>query len=227
MNKENSTPTQRFLPENFSAAPLLPFPLHGNSVCILDLSAQNDELSRVDLADTFSFDAYVNRKIRLAGAIAATGGYNEDRIIYTRSRHFSGEEPRSVHLGADIWTGAGTEIFAPVPGRVHSFQDNARFGDYGPTLILEHQLTNFPFYTLYGHLSHHSLSLHYPGKEIAAGDRIGWIGPYPENGDWPPHLHFQVISDLLGHTGDFPGVAAPGDREKYLTICPDPAFLLT
>ena len=46
------------------------------------------------------------------------------------------------------------------------------------------------------------------GRRVAAGERIAAIGSADVNGGWPPHLHLQVIDDLLGLGCDFPGVAA-------------------
>jgi murein DD-endopeptidase MepM/ murein hydrolase activator NlpD len=147
-------------------------------------------------------------------------------MIYHRSNHFKGEEPRTIHLGVDIWTEAGTPVFAPLSGKVHSFRDNAGFGDYGPTIILEHLLDDTLFYTLYGHLSRASLAGLHQGQLFEKGAVLGEIGPYPENGDWPPHLHFQIITDMLGMEGDFPGVASVSKRNFYLSICPDPMLIL-
>jgi len=45
----------------------------------------------------------------------------------------------------------------------------------------------------------------YAGKAVARGERIGRIGDSDVNGGWPPHLHLQIIGDLLGMEGDFPG----------------------
>ncbi len=207
-------------------AGLLPFRLDNQNAVPLDLTAQNPRLLQIDLKDTAAFHAYVSAHIREAGARAAVGGYDEDRVLYHRSEHFGGAEPRTVHLGVDVWTDAGTPVFAPLDGRVHSFRDNAGFGDYGPTVILEHRLPGGTFFTLYGHLSRTSLLGLRVGQAFEAGQAVGTIGPYPENGDWPPHLHFQLITDLLGLEGDFPGVVAPGQRGRYLALCPDPAFLL-
>jgi murein DD-endopeptidase MepM/ murein hydrolase activator NlpD len=207
-------------------AGLLPFRLDKQNAVPLDLTAQNPRLLQIDLKDTAAFHAYVSAHIREAGARAAVGGYDEDRVLYRRSEHFGGAEPRTVHLGVDVWTDAGTPVFAPLDGRVHSFRDNAGFGDYGPTVILEHHLPGGTFFTLYGHLSRASLHGLRAGQPFGAGQPVGTIGPYPENGDWPPHLHFQVITDMLGLEGDFPGVAAPSQRGRYLALCPDPAFLL-
>ncbi|WP_238593699.1 hypothetical protein, partial [Endozoicomonas atrinae] len=50
--------------------------------------------------------------------------------------------------------------------------------------------------------------------------------PSEVNGHWPPHLHFQVISDLLDQKGDFIGVAPKSERDYYLSICPDPNLIL-
>ena len=61
---------------------------------------------------------------------------------------------------------------------------------------------------------------------IEAGEKLAEIGPYPENGDWPPHLHFQLMTDMLGFEGDFPGVCAVYDRAKFLALCPNPNRLL-
>jgi hypothetical protein len=46
--------------------------------------------------------------------------------------------------------------FSALDGTLHSFNFNAGFGDYGPTIILEHNVENQTF-ILYGHLSLDSL----------------------------------------------------------------------
>lgn len=195
----------------------------------LDFSAGNPDLSPnhqppLDLTDTAQFTDYVFGKLREAGAEVGVGGYNEHRIIYRRSPHFQHSEadPREIHLGIDLWAEAGTFIYAPMDGVVHSFQDNANFGDYGPTIILQHEFDGKPLYSLYGHLTRNSLTDLYEGKAIRKNEKIAEIGPYPENGDWPPHLHFQLITDMIGKRGDFPGVCSLRDRAFYLSICPDP-----
>lgn len=157
----------------------------------------------------------------------AIGRYNEARLFYTGNQFVtrSGER-RTVHLGMDIFRAAGTPVFAPLSGVVHSFQDAGQPLGYGPVILLEHDACGIPCYTLYGHLSRASLSGLQPGQEIRKGDRIGAIGDAEENGGWVPHLHFQVITDLLGAQGDFPGVAAASKRAVYTSICPDPNLLL-
>ena len=219
---------------------LLPFDFRKDPFLILDFSATNPDLTpeaqqrtSLDLTNTAVFSDYVFGKMSTAGALVGVGGYNEHRVIYRRSKHFSGtEEPREIHLGIDFWATAGTPVFAPMDGVVHSFQDNNNFGDYGPTIILDHSgasqhyLEGKPLYSLYGHLTRTSLNGLFIGKTFNAGEQLGEIGPFPENGDWPPHLHFQLMTDMLGLAGDFPGVCSLSDRAKFLSICPNPNDLL-
>jgi len=61
---------------------------------------------------------------------------------------------------------------------------------------------------------------------VEAGDKIGTLGSHKVNGDYAPHLHFQVIKDIQGYTGDYPGVAASDKLDFYLDNCPDPNLLL-
>lgn len=194
----------------------------------LDFSEKNPALLSLDLSDTSVFSAYVFQELLLENTYAGIGGYAENRVIYRQRGHFmSGEgNSRSIHLGTDIWTDAGEPIYAPLAGKIHSFAFNDHFGDYGPTIILSHNLHGLEFFTLYGHLSLASLDNLYPGKIIAGGENFASIGSYPENGDWPPHLHFQVIKDIGNYSGDFPGVSSIQDSAHYLSICPDPNLIL-
>jgi 4-aminobutyrate aminotransferase-like enzyme len=121
----------------------------------------------------------------------------------------------------------GSPVFAPLDGVVHSFRNNDAPLDYGPTIILQHTVDNgeTAFFTLYGHLSAASLDGLYEGMPIKRGARLGSIGDYPINGGWPPHLHFQIITDMLGKSGEFPGVALPNQREIWLSLSPDPNLI--
>ena len=156
------------------------------------------------------------------------GGYLEDRSIYDSPVFASaGEEPRTLHLGLDIFAQPETSVFAPLEGEVHSFQVNNGQLDYGPTLILQHEPEDgLVFWTLYGHLSEDSLLGLEEGDPIAAGEKIAELGASDVNGGWSPHLHFQIMLDLQGRRGDFPGVCKVSEREVWSAICPDPADLL-
>ncbi|WP_181304142.1 peptidoglycan DD-metalloendopeptidase family protein [Rufibacter sp. XAAS-G3-1] len=210
-----------------SFAPIIDHDLNAEDVARLDFTSSNSALLQTNLRDTASFEQFVLEMLRQKEATVGVGGYFENRVIYRRSEHFDGSaESRSVHLGVDIWAPAGIPIYAPVAGTVHSFQDNANFGDYGPTIILEHEVEGVLFFTLYGHLSRTSLNGLFVGKPISAGEQVATMGPYPENGDWPPHLHFQLMTNLLGKSGDFPGVCAPSEEAYYRQICLDPNLIL-
>lgn len=208
-------------------APVVPFSLDSKNTFPLDLSVTNSELYDFDIESTEELANYIRGKIQQSGRKYAAGGYGEDRLIYRKSRHFgSGSDARTIHLGIDVWSEVHTSISAPLAGKVHSFRNNNNFGDYGPTIILEHQLEGRTFYTLYGHLSVDSLNGLSEGLKIQRGEKFAETGDVDENGAWPPHLHFQVMTDMLGNSGDFPGVASKNDWQRFKDICPDPAPLL-
>lgn len=194
----------------------------------LDFTAGNADLLERDLSETRDFSDYVFKELLSENAFNGIGGYGENRVIYRHRKHFTADtgKPRSIHLGVDIWTDADTPLYAPLDATVHGFAFNNHYGDYGPTIILAHELGGIPFFTLYGHLSLSSLEGLHEGKKIKAGERLAAIGPYPENGDWPPHLHFQIIRHMGDYKGDFPGVCHAADRDYYLDLCPDPELIL-
>ena len=202
--------------------------LTGPGVATLDFTAANPRLAYPEqLRDTAGFDAVVHAMLAEQHATTGIGGYLENRVIYRRSPHFDdATEPRSLHLGVDVWVPAGTPVAAPLAAVVHSVADNNHFGDYGPTLLLQHELAGTTFYSLYGHLTRTDLAGLRAGQAIAPGQVVAHVGPYPENGDWPPHLHFQLIADMQGRWGDFPGVAPPSEQAYWAALCPNPMLVL-
>jgi murein DD-endopeptidase MepM/ murein hydrolase activator NlpD len=208
-------------------ANIMPFALSGKHVFHLDLSVNNPELESFDILDTEQLSEYIQQKLFDNEALIARGGYGEDRLVYRRSPHFGeGENLRSIHLGLDVWCEPMTPVYAPVDAIVHSFRDNDQPGDYGPTIVLEHRIGQHILYTLYGHLCRRSLENLSVGMPIAAGEKFGEIGDVHENGQWPPHLHFQLIRDMKGNSGDFPGVSSRTQREYYFQLCPNPDLLI-
>jgi murein DD-endopeptidase MepM/ murein hydrolase activator NlpD len=186
----------------------------------------NKELSAAEIADTQLFSKYVTGKLEANNAKYGIGGYKENRAIYRRSELFDGEEARTLHLGIDIWGPVGTPVYAALGGMVHSFAFNDHFGDYGATIILLHQLETIAFHTLYGHLSLADISKLTEGAYINRGQLIGHFGKPEENGNWPPHLHFQIIRDMKLMSGDFPGVCKFSESKAYLNNCPDADLVL-
>jgi peptidoglycan LD-endopeptidase LytH len=189
-----------------------------NSIA-LDLSASNADLHADIFSNIEAFSEYIDAKLN--GKIGY-GGYLENRVIYEAHDNFATDTAdfRNIHLGVDFWTKAGTEVFAPLDGVVHSFQVNPGSGNYGPTIILFHPKEQI--YSLYGHLASADLAHLQIGDTIAQGQKLCHLGEAHENGNWPPHLHFQLIRDMQGMTGDYPGVCSQRDVDFYRDNCPDP-----
>ena len=206
-----------------------------------DFSERNTSLSPTDISDTERFACWINNTLKAEKACYGIGGYNEHRTLYARSKHFdralaagsesdrgvAGEpEPRRLHLGVDIWGPAGTKVMAPLPGIIHSFAFNNNDSDYGATLILTHNLDGTGFHTLYGHISLNSIKNLHEGQRVAKGEVIAEFGMRYENGNWPPHLHFQLIADMQDWKGDYPGVCRFSERQQWLDNCPNPNLIL-
>ncbi len=199
---------------------------------IFDLSAGSPMLSNwAELVNTEAFTKNLFARMRASHVNVGIGKYNEARPIYTSAQFKmegnDGPEWRTVHIGLDLFMEPGSPVFAPLHGLVHSFCHNNAPLDYGPTIILQHTVDDgeTAFFTLYGHLSADSLDGLYEGMSVKEGARLGSIGDYPINGGWPPHLHFQIITDMLGRSGEFPGVALPNQREIWLSLSPDPNLI--
>jgi len=200
---------------------------------VFDLSVGSPDLGvMTDLGDLQAVSAMVFERMRAAGAEVGIGRYDEARSFYSGDQFTcqgnQGVERRTIHLGVDVFMPAGTPVFAPLDGVIHSFNDNSAKFDSGPTIIIQHKTDDgeYTFFTSYGHLSRDSLDDCRPGLPVKKGDGIGRIGNYTENGHWPPHVHFQIIVDLLGHQGGFPGVCRLRQREIWRSINPDPNSIL-
>lgn len=193
----------------------------------LDLTEDSAFLARFQPQTASDYEQAIDRYLAENQAQVAWGGYLELRNLYRRSPLFQEtESPRNIHLGIDLWAPANTPVLAAWEGKVHSFAYNDNWGDYGPTIILEHTHNETKFYTLYGHLSLESLKPLAEGQAVKAGQVIGSLGTAEVNGDYAPHLHFQVILDLQGKRGDYPGVCRMSELDFYRSNCPDPNLLL-
>ena len=206
--------------------------LTGPDAMVLDLSIGSLDIGTIDeVEDVDRFTKILFRRMEDAGATVGVGRYNEPRGLYT-SPLFSAEsndgpEWRTIHLGIDLFMLADSPVYTPLGGVVHSVKNNDQALDYGPTIIVRHETSGgVPFFTLYGHLSIDSLQMVKVGQRLGRGEQIAKIGTYPTNGGWAPHLHFQVICDMLERDGEFPGVAAPSRRGVWLSLSPDANLVL-
>jgi len=216
-----------------SFAPVIGVDLRTTPVHVLDLSVSSTTITaqmlhsdRTDLLTVAIFGEMAEQ-----GADVGVGRYAEHRPIYTGPAFSLSASPtaerRTLHLGIDLLAPVGTPVCAPLAGVVHVLRNNTARHDYGPVVILRHQTGDgVEFYTLYGHLDAACLNRLVVDQTIAAGEAFAAIGAPPANGDWPPHLHLQLIADLLELGGDFPGVAAPGQAAVWTSLSPDPSLLL-
>lgn len=221
---------RKWLVENASTiGPLLPTPLLDKRPNVLDLSVGSLAVASQQ-PSMEEASAHLFADLRRSGAQVGIGRYNEARRFYD-SEHFMQTpdgvaEARTIHLGLDLFAEAGTSVLAPLAGTVVGIADNNLPLDYGPTVILKHEPTSdITFFTLYGHLSRQTLAHLKLGQSVAKGDVVGWLGMLSENGGWPPHLHLQLIVDLLDQATNFPGVAAPSQRDVWLSLAPNPNLL--
>jgi len=159
------------------------------------------------------------------------GYYNEPRLIYTDSAFRNGawkaSNRRTVHLGVDVFSPAGTNVHAPLDAVVCVIENRPASLDYGGMVVLEHKTPCADrFYSLYGHLDPDSIQTLRPGQSLNAGDVFAALGTPAQNGGWTPHLHMQLAMCLDGYDKDWPGVADPDDLAFWNAMCPNPAALL-
>ena len=153
----------------------------------------------------------------------AVGGYNEKRAGMYLAPHFGNQ--RYIHMGIDFWAPAGEPVFAMAGGEVLYTANHAADGNYGATVVLKHTIHGKDLFALYGHLSQKSLELSVPGNAVEGGDLVGWLGVPAENGNWPPHLHFQLSFKDPGEA-DMPGVVSDDALKHALEVYPDPRTYL-
>jgi 4-aminobutyrate aminotransferase-like enzyme/Ser/Thr protein kinase RdoA (MazF antagonist) len=224
---------QRWLTNNAkAAAPILDVDVRAEPCRVFDLSvgstyfgADPQDAEASTLSDKIFSD------MKRGGVRVGVGRYDESRLLYTSSLFGASpnptEERRTIHLGIDLFVEPGTRVYAPLQGRVHVLANNEAPLDYGPIVILRHATGDGQeFFTLYGHLSKDTLKDLQVGQPIAQGQQFARVGAPHENGGWAPHVHFQIILDLLGCGANFPGVGRASERAVWTSLSPDPNLLL-
>ena len=211
---------------NFNLTQLFPT-IHKNEVKLLDLSVSSkwighhEEFNDLDL-----FEFKINKLQSKNPSKIIAGGYLEPRPLYTSTAFDKignyGKESRTIHLGIDFWLPKNTPVHALFDSEVVVSFNNTGNKLYGGLLILKHTFDELEFFTLYGHLSVESITNNNVGKYFKKGDCIGYLGNPIENGNWVPHLHFQIMLSLLDYKNDFPGVAFYNEIEVWKSICPNP-----
>lgn len=191
--------------------------------CEIDLSSNQENLDLEWIQTYDGLNEYIQGQLRKHNSKIGIGGYLEKRVLYQHSGNFkNSDENRNIHLGIDYWCDAGTKIYTPLDSVVHSFQYNGSYLDYGATIILQHEMEGHIFYTLYGHLTLASLKPLSKGMKLSKGIPFTAMGHRQENGGWVPHLHFQIVKDMQGNEGDYPGVASQQKLKNFAENCPNP-----
>jgi 4-aminobutyrate aminotransferase-like enzyme/Ser/Thr protein kinase RdoA (MazF antagonist) len=180
---------------------------------------------------TLDLEALGARVNSLSDKGPVLGRYAEPRLIYGERAFRRGEhrasDGRTVHLGVDIFLPAATPVHAPLDGQVVLAEHCGEDGDYGGVVVLAHRLPDCKarFFTLYGHLSKASVAGLTIGQEVPEGQLFAALGNAQENGNWPPHLHFQLGIEERGGSA-WPGVAYPDEADVWQHMFPNPAALL-
>jgi 4-aminobutyrate aminotransferase-like enzyme/Ser/Thr protein kinase RdoA (MazF antagonist) len=230
-----------------SAASVLDADLRTEPSLVLDFSVGSKFLGADPAAaDPEALSKQTFAEMDRACASVAIGRYDEARAIYSSPLFGVSENPtderRTIHLGMDLQVRPGSAVRAPLDGVVHALANNLVHLDYGPVVILRHRFDTSPpassmlalpgegeppeIFTLYGHLTVESLRGLCVGQVIGRGEKFAEVGATEENGGWTPHLHFQIITDLLDLGTDFPGVCRASERGVWTSLSPDPNLLL-
>jgi len=192
------------------------------SVGSLELGTQAEFETPSQLADRLNTQLISNY------AAIGVGRYNEARPFYTNDagkiESTQGPEWATIHLGLDFFVQVDSPFYAPLSGVIHYIDlDSAT-----PSLILRHTVeqdgVSVTFFTLYRHVQPDSLMGWGIGAEVAQDTCLGAVGGFPSA--LPIHLHFQVITDLLGLDAAFPGLVPPSQRAVWLGLCPNPNLIV-
>tara|TARA_R110002073_G_scaffold313380_3_gene485344 strand:- start:54759 stop:57788 length:3030 start_codon:yes stop_codon:yes gene_type:complete len=215
--------------QQFSLAELFPT-IQRTDVQLLDLSTSSTWVGhRNNFNDLDEFQFKIDKLQKEHPNKIIAGGYLEPRSLYTSTAYDKignyGRESRTVHLGVDFWLPEYTPVHALFDGKVVTAVNDIGDKEYGGLVILKHQEEGFEFYTLYGHNTPESALQHQIGDTIKKGEKIAELANYPENGNWAPHLHFQIMLSMLDYKYDFPGVAYPNQLAIWKSLCLDPNLL--
>ena len=203
--------------------------INKNEFLKLDLSVNSEWLGLSEnFKDLNIFENKINYLQQQNINKIISGGYLEPRQLYNTDNYEresnNGIENRTIHLGVDFWVNEGTEITNLFDGVIDTISIDKNEKGYGGLIILKHQINDFSFYTLFGHLSHKKFN-HNKGDFLKKGELIGQVGNKLENGNWVPHLHFQLLLSKLNYLQDFPGVSYHSEIEVFKSLCPDPNLI--
>ena len=181
---------QRWLDRNgHRFQPVFRKPMTTANLTVLDLTAggPNDNLSMAALYDEAALASYAHRPIRRGPRRLPFGGVRDRRP----------EERRTIHVGIDLFAPAAKAVLAPLEAVVAQIgcdlvprvSGASSCSSTAPT-------TTFPSGPCSVTSRPPSAQHLAVGQRVPAGEVIARLGRPDENGEWPPHLHFQVMTDL-------------------------------
>lgn len=161
-----------------------------------------------------------------AGVAWSFGGYLEDRRHLLAGSYLDATAGY-LHLGVDFNVPQGTPVVAGVPGRVALVDDDGDHdGGWGLRVFVRRSLT--PDDDLIGIFAHLQGARCVPGDTLGPDDVLAEVGGPPDNGNWHPHLHLQLLraadlADLLGDRfHELDGYGSPHDQAALAARFPDP-----
>ena len=204
--------------------------VHRKDIELLDLSVSSTWIGhQTDFNNIDFFQFKIDQLQQEYPTKIISGGYLEPRPLYTATAYDKignyGPESRTIHLGIDFWLPTNTPVHALFDGEIAIAVNDHGDKEYGGLVVLKHKEEDLEFYTLYGHLDPASVLHYQKGGTILKGQKIGVLGDKTVNGNWAPHLHFQVMLSLLDYTTDFPGVAYANQIAVWKSLCIDPNAL--
>ena len=204
--------------------------VHRKDIELLDLSVSSTWIGhQTDFNNIDFFQFKIDQLQQEHPTKIISGGYLEPRPLYTATAYDKignyGPESRTIHLGIDFWLPTNTPVHALFDGEIAIAVNDHGDKEYGGLVVLKHKEEDLEFYTLYGHLNPASVLHYQKGDAILKGQKIGVLGDQTVNGNWAPHLHFQVMLSLLDYTTDFPGVAYANQIAVWKSLCIDPNAL--
>lgn len=149
-----------------------------------------------NIRDTVAQERLVNLATNKPTFTHSYGGFQEDRTVLWDG--FEKDAKRMIHLGVDFNNlDAGEAVIVPFDVElIHYYRDNTLFNGWGGRLIfkiLDSQHEKYP-YILLGHLDPNSII----AKRIfKAGEMVGVVGDWHNNGGWFRHLHVQQMSSMF------------------------------
>ena len=153
------------------------------------------------------------------------GGWMEDRSFLWRDWYLD-KEQLFIHLAVDLNVPTGTEVATDFDAEVARIDNDFPLdGGWGTYIILKHLSKSV--YVLYAHLDENILCK--VGDKLNKGTIFAKVGHAPQNGNWFPHTHVQIISadyylELEKNNGweKFDGYGLKNDIEMNAKKHPDP-----